>query len=133
MQVNDFIKEHINIDNRERINRRLYNLSKKYKEFGYYLDIVQKENIGLILHYLMNNKFIFKNALDLNNFKYYINQLIGLDLIERVEPQEDEKIIGLLGEYNAMKMSYYILTNKGQDFLRIEYIKEYLEGEYGIQ
>jgi len=129
MDTNEYILTYINnIDQRLNSNSYISKLSNQYTEFARYLNLTQQWQITLILNELNDNGIVFKNAISIPNFKYYITQLLAVELIEQIKtPKLPPEMIAYLGEYNAYKMSYYSLTSKGKDFISLDYIKKYLE------
>ena len=136
MKTNDFIKEHITIDERQRISKKLNLLSKKYSEFGHYLELIQKENIAKLFIHIKINGFLIqsmtKEDMKRNSFRHYINILLANKFIEtsRPTPKQLEEMGDLYSDYVANIINYYTLTKKGKDFLNLDLIREYLDTEY---
>ena len=72
MRANYFINEHIIIDERTRVSKKLYYLSEKYREFARYLDLVQKEDVGILLFILLTEEFVYYTRVrdDIKHFNY---------------------------------------------------------------
>ena len=136
MNANEFIKLHIKIDERERLNRKINILSEKYISFGNHLKLIQKECVGLLFSILKKENFFFKGMiiddLKLWEYNYYVNLLLAENFIEVFEPDENilSTISSTYNNYVANKINYYRLSNKGRDFLNIDYIDKYLSEEY---
>jgi len=136
MKSNEFIKEHIKLDNREKISRKLSDLSKKYKEFSNYIDLIQKEAVAILFIYLLKEDFLFysmvKDDIPRHKFRYYINILLAFNFIKYKKPSDNflNEVSKIYNEHIAEVNTYYELTKKGKDFLNIKYIKDYLKIEY---
>ena len=137
MNTKDFIREHIQIDERHKISRKLQTLSSKYKEFARYIDLIQKEDVGVLFFMMKLDTYIcyskIRDNIKRENYKRWINYLISEDFIEEViDEKRSEYLINNNISINA-NLNVYELTKKGVDFISINYIKEYLETEYEVE
>lgn len=132
MKSKDFINEHIKIDDRTRISKKINTLSQKHKMFSTYLDMVQKEAYGIILHILLKSKYVhytqLNNEINYPKYRQIINYLVCYDFIEESFDNNFTQEINV-----PRKPNVYSLTKKGKDFINIDYIKEYLETEYEVE
>ena len=135
MNVKDFIKEHIKIDERTRVSRKLNLLSKKYTEFGRYLELIQKQDVGILFFNFKVTKYIHYSQVSKNikqyNFKKWISYLQVEDFIEECSDELSREYTKDY-EYN-FRPKVYKLTVKGKDFLNIDDIKQYLAEEYEVE
>lgn len=132
METKEFIKNHIQADERTRISRKLQTFSKKYREFSRYLDLIQKEEIGILFFNFKTTKYVHYTQVskDIKDYTYkrIVKQLEVENFIEEASEDLTKKWTKDL-EYN-FKPKVYKLTQKGKDFLSIDFIKEYLEEEF---
>lgn len=132
MNVKDFIKEHININEKTRLSKKLTDLSRKYSEFGRYLELVQRQDVGVLFHNFKETRFVHYTQVSKNvkqhSFKKWISYLQVEEFIEECSEELSREYTRDI-EYN-FKPKVYKLTKKGKDFITIDYIKEYLEEEY---
>lgn len=127
MKANEFIKEHIKVDERSNISKKILYLTDKYKEFVKCLEILQKRDASIILFVLSRNSQIcykdVKDDIKNCNYNKWINYLIVEDFIQRDEEENLQEGVGA-------KPLVYTLTPKGQDFLLIDYINEFFKEEF---
>ena len=132
METKEFIKNHIQADERTRISKKLQTLSKKYREFSRYLDLIQKEEIGILFFNFKKTKYVHYTQVskDIKDYTYkrLVKQLEVENFIEEASEDLTRECTKDL-EYN-FKPKVYKLTQKGKDFLSIDFIKEYLEEEF---
>jgi len=136
MKSNEFIREHIKSDERQRSSKKLNLLSKKHKEFGYYLELIQKENIAKLFINLQTNGYLIqgmvKEHMTTSCFRHFINVLCANNFLEIIEPPEDifVQVSEVYNDYIANKTNFFRLTKKGSDFLNLDIVKDYLIEEY---
>jgi hypothetical protein len=132
MRANYFINEHIIIDERTRVSKKLYYLSEKYREFARYLDLVQKEDVGILLFILLTEEFVYYTRVrdDIKHFNYkkWINYLLVEGFIVETPRIRSEEITSQLQA--PKKPLVYELSKKGFDFTQIDYVHQYLMEEF---
>lgn len=132
MNSNDFIKKHIEVEDKV-YNVALRNKAEKLRKFADYLDMVQIKKLSKLLYILNEIPFIWSGYLnsyiERNNYRYYINKLLAENFIEEFE--KEDYIFDFLCDYygkgNANKTTTYRLTEKGKNFLNLNDIKNFQE------
>lgn len=132
MDTKEFIKKHIQADERTRISRKLQTLSKKHREFSTYLDLIQKEEIGILFYNFKTTRYVHYTQVSKDIKDYAYKRFIKMLEVENFVEEVSEELTQLLTkdlEYN-FKPKVYKLTQKGKDFISIDYVTEYLNEEF---
>ncbi len=135
MDSDKFIEKYIEIDTRLRVSKKITILSQQHKQFGRYLELIQHETVGLILH-MCRHRVLFSGLIServtRDSWRKYINLLQSENFIRQHAPSKEtfEYMTKKYNEFMARNTNYYSLTNKGKDFLNIDLIKKYLNTEY---
>lgn len=132
MDTKEFIKTHIQADERTRVSRKLQILSKKHREFSRYLDLIQKEEIGILFFNFKKTRYVHYTQVskDIKDYIYkrVIKQLEVENFVEEVGEELSKEWTKDL-QHN-FKPKVYKLTQKGKDFISIDYVTEYLNEEF---
>lgn len=128
MNSKDFINTHIENEEELKISMKLYKLASKHREYSRYLDMVQKKPVSLLFYILHRNYYLYFSLVcyDIQDFNYkkWIKNLIFEDFIDLCDNDEAYEVTKDLDVPRKPKV--YKLTQKGKDFVNIDYISKYL-------
>ena len=126
MKLNDFIKKHIKIDERNKSLTKLKNTCDSYYHIYTYLSKVLVAEYSLIFYILSSEENIFyskvSDIMTPNKYNKFIKFLVREEMIQKDENNDLE--------FSYNKPNIYILTEKGKSFLKLKVVREFMEDTY---